>query len=78
MKKIIYKDKLRDVIVINKPTDNYFMLDLSEYTKDEQEFYEDEFDKLHKAYLNSIKELGLSSNYRYFKKDKLEWADETE
>ena len=75
MKKIIYKDKTRDVIVISKPSDNYFMFDLSEYPDEERDHYEAEYIKLHKEYLNSIKELGLSSNYRYFKEDKIEWIE---
>lgn len=74
MKQIIYKDKLRDVVVINKPTDNYFMLDLSEYSEDDKEYYETEFNLIHREYLDSLKELGVSSNYRYFNKDKTEWV----
>lgn len=79
MKKIIYKDKVRDVVVIAKPTDNYFMFDLSEYSDSEKEYYEGQFNLIHENYLAEIKELGLSSNYRYFKENKLEWVeDETE
>lgn len=80
MQKIFYKDKLRDVVVINKPSDNYFMLDLSEYTREDKEHYEYEFNRIHREYLDKLKELGVNSNYRYFKEDKITWVieDETE
>ena len=76
MKKIIYKEKIRDVLVISKPTNNYFMFDLSEYSDGEKEYYTDQYNELHKKYLNDIKKLGLSSNYRYFKEDKIEWLED--
>ncbi len=74
--KIIYKEKLRNVLFINKPSDNYFAFDLSEYTQVEQDYYEKEYLALHKEYIAQIKELGLSSNYRYFNKDKIEFVDD--
>lgn len=73
--KISYKDKVRDVVVIHKPSDNYLMFDLSEFDKSEQEYYEAQFTKLHQKYLEDIKELGLNGNYRYFNKEKIEWLD---
>lgn len=75
MIKINYKDTDRDVLIINKPSDNYLMLDFSEYNKEEQEYFEDGYNKLHKQYLEDLKELGISSNYRYFNKDKITWKD---
>jgi len=77
-KKIVYKDKERDVVVIAKPSDNYFMFDLSEYPESEQDFYESEYERIHSEYLDKIKELGLSSNYRYFNKEKIDWIEEYE
>ena len=76
MKQIIYKDKKRDVVIISKPSDNYFMFDLSEYSDEDKEYYAIEYEILHEKYLNDIKALGLSSNYRYFNKDKIEWVDD--
>lgn len=76
MIKINYKDKERDVIIVNRASDNYFMLDLSEYSKEEQEFYENGFKELHNKYIADLKELGVSSNYRYFNKDKIGWIYE--
>ena len=73
MKTIVYKDKKRNVVVINKPTDNYFMLDLSEYPDKEREYYESGFNRIHKQYIADLKELGISSNYRNFNKDKIQW-----
>jgi len=75
MRKIKYKDKIRDVVVIHKPSDNYLMFDLSEFDKKEQEIYEEEFANIHKQYLEDIKNIGLSGNYRYFKEEKIEWID---
>ncbi|MCP3899163.1 MAG: hypothetical protein GY707_05565 [Desulfobacteraceae bacterium] len=75
-KKVVYKEKVRDVVVINKPSDNYFALDLSEYPENEKDYYEQEYLKLHDSYLKQIKELGLSSNYRYFNKDKIEFIED--
>ena len=75
MIKINYKDTDRDVLIINKPSDNYLMLDFSEYNKEEQEYFEDGYNKLHKQYLEDLKELGISSNYRYFNKDKITWKE---
>ena len=73
MKTIVYKDKKREVVVINKPTDNYFMLDLSEYDEKEREYYEAGFKDIHNDYIQRLKDLGISSNYRYFNKDKITW-----
>ena len=76
MKKIIYKDKERDVVIIHKPSSNYLMLDLSEYSEEEQEYYERKFNDIHQEYLDAIQEVGLSSNYRYFNENKIEWMEE--
>ena len=79
LRKAVYKDKERDILVINKPSDNYFALDLSEYTDEEKDFYVKNFESIHREYLEQLKDLGISSNYRYFNKDKIEWLeDETE
>jgi hypothetical protein len=75
MQKIIYKDKERDVYTIAKPSDCYFMLDLTEYTEEEKDFYLSEYKRLHKEFLQAVKDVGLSSNYRNFKEDKIEWIN---
>lgn len=76
IRKAVYKDKVRDVLVINKPSDNYFALDLSEYSIAEQEFYAEGVKELHDEYIAKLKDLGVSSNYRYFNKDKIDWVDD--
>lgn len=78
MKKILYKNKERNVIIIHKPSDSYLMFDLSEYSDEEKKYYEDKFKEVHKQYLAEIKDIGLNSNYRNFKEDKIEWLDKEE
>lgn len=78
MQKIIYKDKERDVVIISKPSHNYFAFDLTEYDEVERAYYISEYERLHKEYLDNIKKLGLSSNYRYFAEDKITWVNEDE
>lgn len=75
MKKIKYKDKIRDVVIIHKPSDNYLMFDLSEFNDAEKDYYEKAFKEIHEQYLAEIKILGLNGNYRYFKEGKIEWLD---
>lgn len=75
MKQIIYKDKLRDVVVLAKPSENYLMLDLTEYTGEEKDYYEEGYNIIHQEYLAQLKELGVYSNYRNFKEEKIQWVD---
>lgn len=58
----------RVVYVISSPSDMYFTIDLTEFDENERAWY---IEKIKEAYENlrqEIKEIGLSTNYRNFKK----------
>jgi len=57
----------RDVVVYASASDFDSAFDLSEYNKDERDYFEEQLLELHEQFLADIKELGLSSNYRRFK-----------
>ena len=57
----------RDVVVYAFASDFDSAFDLSEYNKDERDYFEEQLLELHEQFLADIKELGLSSNYRRFK-----------
>lgn len=67
----------RSVIVIKEPTDSYLTIDLTEFSPDERDYYEDEYYLLEKAFQDGLRELGLSQNYRRFKRNRMsdiKWA----
>ena len=61
----------REVFILSVPSDAYFGIDLSEFDKDEKEFYLEQLKLLHSQVDQAIKELGLSHNYRMFLKRKV-------
>lgn len=63
------KHSHRVVWPISIPSDKYFGVDLSEFADDEREFLKDQLDAIYNVYLEEIKQLGLGSNYRYFKEE---------
>lgn len=61
----------RVVYVLKKPSDLLFGIDLSQFSPEEQKYYEKELDRLHAAFLEEIKEIGLNSCYRNFKSERI-------
>ena len=64
------KETSRVVYVIHPVTDTMLALDLSEFDKDEQEYYTQELTRIDDMVKQEIAGLGLRSNYRNFKKDR--------
>ena len=80
VKKFQYKDTKgketdREVYMIASPSDKYFGLDLTEFSEQEREYYIDELANLDEFIKDTVSQLGLKHNYRYFKKDKMEFKD---
>ena len=65
------KHSHRIIWPVNGPTDKYLGIDLSEFPPEEQEFLKDQLDDIYNVYLEEIKQLGLGSNYRYFKEENI-------
>ena len=61
----------RHVFVISKPSDCYFAIDLSEFDGKDLEFYEAELEAIYEWLEGRIEDMGLGSNYRLFKEDKM-------
>ena len=79
MKTIKYTKKdstvsTRNILVISEPKHNLFAIDLTEFAEQEQEFYAEEFTRLHEDYLEAIRDLGLGSCYRQFKPEGVEYV----
>lgn len=72
------KSSERFVHIISEPGDCYLAIDFSEYNEEEREIYESQFLELHDEYLQAIKDIGLGSNYRWFKGEGLEFLDQEE
>ena len=61
----------RKLYVINFPSDSYFGIDLSEFSEEEQDYYNKALTELHKGVEDEIEKLGLAHNYRRFKEDRM-------
>lgn len=65
----------REVFIISSPTDLYFGIDISEYSEADREVYRTQIMFIHNEYMNAMKaeleELGVSSNYRNFKQERI-------
>lgn len=59
----------RCVWVISPPSDKMLAIDLSEYSEEDKNYYIEQLTDLFYVLKEDIKQLGLESNYRYFKKD---------
>lgn len=76
VKSFTYKDAKgkvtqRKVWEVHPATDLMLALDLSEYDEEEQEFFIEQLQWLDETFANFISELGLKSNYRTFKKERI-------
>lgn len=65
------KHSHRVVYPVAIPTDKYLTLDLSEFSAEEREFLKDQLNDIYSIYMEEIRQLGLSSNYRYFKESNI-------
>jgi len=72
----------REVIVLSSPRDSYMALDISQFEEDEKDYYVAEYAKIEAEFSQrleelfkernaKIKELGLGSCFRQFKKDRI-------
>lgn len=61
----------RTVFVVSPPSDGYLTIDLSEYDKEEQDYYEGQLQAIHNEFLEEIRILGLSTNWRNFKESRI-------
>lgn len=64
----------RMVWPISGPSDKYFAVDLTEFDVEEREFLTQALNDIYTVYLAEIKALGLSSNYRYFKEENVDFT----
>ena len=61
----------RSTFVLREPTDLMLTIDLTEFTVDEQEYYEKQLNSLVESMKAEISNLGLDRNYRAFKKGRI-------
>ena len=61
----------RSLFVLNKPSDSYFGVDLSEFTIDEQTKYNRMLERLMESVAEEIEVMGLKHNYRRFKEERI-------
>ena len=61
------KHSHRVIWPIVAPGDKYFGIDLTEFDEPERKFLTTALNDIYTVYLEEIKQLGLGSNYRYFK-----------
>lgn len=61
------KHSHRIVWPITKPTEDYFSIDLTEYSETERDFIQEQLNDIYAVMLEEIKQLSLDSNYRLFK-----------
>lgn len=65
----------RKVIPIHKPSEMMLALDVSEFPLEEQEIYAEAVLEAQEAFKEMIKNAGLGSQYRYFKKEGIKYFD---
>ena len=57
----------REVVVLSEAADFMSAIDLSEYTPEEREYFAENIQLIQQEFLDSLKELGVYSNFRRFK-----------
>ena len=61
----------RYVWEVHPASDKMLALDLSEFSEKDREYYVEQLTALYDVLKEDIKQLGLGSNYRFFKKDRI-------
>ena len=61
----------RNLYVLEKPSDCFFGIDLSEFSEQEQEQYQKMLGQLTDSVKTEIENMGLGTCYRQFKKDRI-------
>jgi hypothetical protein len=61
----------RSLFVLNKPSDSYFGIDLSEFSVLEQGQYNTMLERLMDSVAEEIEVMGLKHNYRRFKEERI-------
>ena len=74
LKHIVYKkadgtQSDRYIHIVSPIQDSLLAIDLTEFTEEQRELYDAELAALHREYLDSITDLGLSKHWRRFKKE---------
>lgn len=64
----------RHVFVLKEPSDLMLAIDLTEYSPEERSDFEDLLEQLNQQFKDSIKEVGLASNYRNFNKNQINFS----
>lgn len=59
----------RVVIPLREPTEMMLAIDVSEFSEEEKEAYSKAVEEAQEIFKQMIKEIGLSGNYRNFKKE---------
>lgn len=65
----------RYVWELNPITDMLFALDLTEFDQDERDYYISRLEMLNEDMRDAIIEIGLASQYRNFKSERITYAD---
>lgn len=66
----------RVVLVLKEPTDMMLALDITEFSLEERSVYEAEIKDAEDTFKESIKNAGLGSQYRYFKKEGIAYFED--
>jgi hypothetical protein len=61
----------RYVWEIHPASDKMLAIDLSEFDENDRAYYVEQLKDIYETLKEDIKQLGLNSNYRYFKKDRI-------
>jgi hypothetical protein len=61
----------RELFVLNKPSDSYFGIDLSEFDEEEKSKYNEMLAQLMQSVNEEIENIGLQHNYRRFKEERI-------
>lgn len=61
----------RVVWEIHPASDKMLAIDLSEFSEEERDYYIEQLTAIYQVLKEDIKQLGLNSNYRYFKKERM-------
>ena len=57
----------RLALVISPASDSYLCIDVTEYAKEDQEYYMREVEEAYKVFLQNVQDIGCASNWRRFK-----------
>ena len=66
------KHTTRTAYMLHNPSDMYLALDLTEFDQEDQAEYIKMLEELDKVFFDTIKEIGLGKQFRYFKPERLE------